>query len=541
MIPSPILSATRASAARQRETASDPTEHSPSTSGPVQNSPLWDNVLSIDSDRPDFDDAQTRWPPTNDIDWSRGFSIAFISEALTGTTAQDHFLASLSLLTTNHEPKSLATKVNEQKVIQSIFCGSKQLELLAKFREHAPDDVLLKHFGIDQSLHDAATVFFSCCRVKLQQETGSMPFDGNDPTGLLRIPEFLERQRHIQETGKFGDPSYPQLPNSNAQINSQVQGLRTISISKEAERLFSSTRESGPAALLIHSAQKSMVIFRDAEHHYSLFDPTKHIQAGSSPCSSVAHQTVRACLAASLIHTEWDTNIRSTLTLVEPSAIRASDDVSLIPVAPTSSEAHDPGNFSGSFKINGRLNDDDLAALKAIATKDHGEKACLYSSFLGYHYLLTGEQDPRFPEFDTDSLNLMDIQTMADKLYPRISFKQVIYNATPEFAANLNDPEVIEEDLKHLPTTFKTSEDLIRDTAAMKSGDVAIYQSYKKLDEEGWGHTELVLKEDGVLKFVDVSHIKNFNSEQSSDGYNRFFQEVADDRQVGIVTMDVAH
>ena len=159
MIPSPILSATTASAARQRETTTDPTEHSPSTSGPVQNSSLLDNVLSIDSERPDFDDAQTRWPPTNDIEWSRGFSIAFISEALTGTIAQDYFLASLSLLTTNHEPKSLATKVNEQKVIQSIFCGSKQLELLTKLREHAPDDVLLKHFEIDQSLHDAAASF----------------------------------------------------------------------------------------------------------------------------------------------------------------------------------------------------------------------------------------------------------------------------------------------------------------------------------------------------------------------------------------------
>ena len=541
MIPSPILSATTASAARQRETTTDPTEHSPSTSGPVQNSSLLDNVLSIDSERPDFDDAQTRWPPTNDIEWSRGFSIAFISEALTGTIAQDYFLASLSLLTTNHEPKSLATKVNEQKVIQSIFCGSKQLELLTKLREHAPDDVLLKHFEIDQSLHDAAAVFFSCCREKLQQEAGSMPFDGNDPTGLLRIPEFLERQRHIQETCKFGDPRYPQLPSSNAQMNSQVQGVKMNRVSKEAERLFSSTRESGPAALLIHSAQKSMVVFRDAEHHYSLFDPTKHIQAGSSACSSVAHQTVRACLAASLIHTEWDTNVRCTLTLVEPSAVGASDDVSFIPVASTSSEAHDPEHFSGSFKLNGRLNEDDLAALKAIATKDHGEEACLYSSFLGYHYLLTGEQDPSFPEFDTGSLDLMDIQRMADKLYPRISFKQVIYNATPEFATYLNDPEVIEEDLKHLPTTFKTSEDLIRDTAAMKSGDVGIYHSYKKLDEESLGHIELILKEDGVLKFVDVSNVENFDSEQSSDAYNRFFEEVADDRQVGIVTMTVAH
>lgn len=541
MIPSPILSATTTSAARPRETASDPIQHSSGASRRVQDSSLGRNVLSIDSKRPDFDAAQTHRAPTSDIEWSRGFSLAFMTEALTGTMAQDHFLASASLLTMNHEPKSLAGKIDEQKIIQSIFCGSKQLELLAKLREHAPDGVLLKHFGIDESLHDAAAVFFSCCREKLQQETDSMPFDGNDPTGLLKIPEFLERQRQIQETCKLGDQSYPQLPSTNVQKSCQVQGVKTNSVSKEAEHLFSSTRQSGPAALLIHSAQNSVVIFRDAEHHYSLFEPAKHIQASSSVCSSVAHQTVNACLAASPIHTEWGTNVLCTLTLAEPSAIGTSDEASFIPVASTSSGAHDPEKFSGSFKLNGQLNDYDMAALKAIATKDYGERACLYSAFLGYHYLLTGEKDPKFPGIDPDSLDSMSLETMAAALSPRLSFKQVVYNADPGLADYLSDPEIIEENREYLPTTLKSTDDLIRDTAAMKNGDVYIYQSFKKLDEEDLGHTALILKENGVLKFIDVSNVKNFDDEQSTDAYESFFTDVADDRPVGFVAMTITH
>lgn len=198
-------------------------------------------------------------------------------------------------------------------------------------------------------------------------------------------------------------------------------------------------------------------------------------------------------------------------------------------------------SFSGGFKLTGQLNDDDLAALKAIATKDHGPRACLYSAFLGYHYLLTGEKEPKFPEFDADSLDSMSIQTMAAALSPRLNFEQVIYNADPDFVDYFSDPEIIEEDLKHLPTTLKSRDDLIRDTAAMKSGDVAIYQAYKKLDEEGLGHTVLILKEGGELKFVDVSTVVNFDNERNTDAYERFFYEIADDRQVGIITMTVAH
>ena len=113
---------------------------------------------------------------------------------------------------------------------------------------------------------------------------------------------IFERQRHIQETCKFGDPRYPQLPSSNAQLILKSKVLKWITLAKKLNGYFLPRVR---AACGVVNPQRPEINggFRDAEHHYSLFDPTKHIQAGSSACSSVAHQTLRACLAASLIHT----------------------------------------------------------------------------------------------------------------------------------------------------------------------------------------------------------------------------------------------